>query len=300
MSVVELFDSRGGTEGSGWSRTRRFKVELAGSAVHQDPLNDLGLPPHGTGFAQFPGLTVKSYSLIQRLNLRCFIVEVSYAPPAALTSTWGGLWQVSVSGSLESSRQFTTTLDQQQLDAGVLPTVIGPNYYVKKGTGEHVSSDKLFETTTRTVKDGAVQDEKIQLKRLDVRKKEGADITRAVASLTLKRVFAREVNFGRALSRLSMVNSDNFYGAVRGQLKFVTLNLVPTLIDAAENPTGVGSDVSLGFRWKTDKHQPTLVHMYESPDGGESVIRRVSDGKAVVEVFSGFLETSFNAMLSEL
>lgn len=294
MSVIELFNSRMGSLGAnGATRTRRFRVTLSDSAEVQDPLQDEGLPSIGSGFYQFPGMVVKSYSLSSRMSLREFVVDTTYSAPNDLIPPWGSLWQVSVSASVKSVRQDVTTQSEEDRANRLLPTVVGPNIYIEDSEG-------AYQAKTKVVTLGQVVPDIVSLRQLDVRKREGMDVSVPVATLTLKRRYTHPIiNYGQALGKLTMVNDDVFFGAAPGQLQFTALNMAPVQISTLENPSGIGYDAFLGFLWNPNGHQHQITHMYESAEGSVSVVEEKS-GDAVVERFSRYLVTSFNAMVSSL
>lgn len=302
MGAIEQFDSRLGSAGSGnWNRTRRFHITVDSLVPvdKQDPLADSELPEMFTGHATFPGVLVTGYTLVERLSIRDWIVEVNYGVPPLLTPSYGGMWKISVSSSLESERQDVTTRDSQQIEDGVVPIIVGSHEYAELKSPNDYSGtvyqarSRVFDPAT-----GEITDIVKDLKRLDLRKREGMQVTKPVATLTLQNRFYHPVNYGQALARVTMVNDSNFFGAAPGQLKFSSVSANSFLIDKNLYGFEVGFDVVLNFQWKTDDHQHTIMHQYEDPDNPEIVSPVLRDGKPVMESLSRYLETSFASILS--
>lgn len=304
MGAIEQFNSRGGSSGNGnWNRVRKFHVVGDPSIPIEffDPLADSELPERGSGYAQFPGVVVTGYTPTARITLRGWFVDVHYGVPTTLTPTWGGQWQVSVSGSSETVKQDTTTLDPQQIEDGVVAEIVGQPYYEERVSSSDGEFDPtVYTTKTRIYRNGEIVGSEKNLRRLDLRKRAGMQVNKPVGMLTLQRRFTRNINYSVVLSQLEMVNTDVFYGAARGQLRFKSLNVNPVRVHIVENPTGVGEVVSLNFQWRTEGHQHKILHQYEDPDDSTIVSPVLRDKKTIIEAFSTYLETSFSAMLNEL
>lgn len=306
MSAIEQFNSRGGSAGSGnWNRTRRFHVHIDSSVPveHQDPFADEALPPRTSGFATFPGVVVTGYTLVERLSIYDWLVDVNYGVPPLLTPSYGGMWKISVSGSLETKKQDIATRSAQQIEDKVEPLIVGQPDYVEvkptEGGGSredetiYTAKSKVYNSVT-----GKVELVTKTLRRIDLRKREGMQVDAPVAVLTLQNRFYHPVNYGQALAKVKMVNDSPFFGADPGQLRFLMPSITSFFLSPAEYVYEVGFDVILNFQWRTDGHQHPIVHQFEDPDNPTLVSPVLEEGKIVVEVFPRYLETSFDAILA--
>jgi hypothetical protein len=167
MSVSELFYSRAGeTSFTGNRFIRLFRVTLVGTTPElTHPLTDSALPQLGTGFAQFPGLTLNAMRVVDKIDHLNYIVECQYGTPTALIATFGTAWEASFSGGLQTVRRNVArliTADGVPIGGANDLVIVGPNIYERDENGPYRAK---FGTTT------------VNMRRLEQRRLVGMDVS---------------------------------------------------------------------------------------------------------------------------
>lgn len=303
-TVTEQFQSRtGGGRGVDGIEppSRLFLVRL--DSQSQDPVavvhGQAGSPttfvplyspyPDGTTAAYASGAIVR-----ERKTALSWLVEIPYrwVSPAVYQG-----WAVSFRFGVETEHIKTTVTTPHK--------VIGPNVYryVPEG-GEAFADFVTIGPPDATHLDGKW----IALERSGIRRPVGFDRTKPVCNMVLSRdvpYLNVEVVGPPLASATSRVNSDLFFGAAPGQIKFVGAN-IDRVVGASANspaaPDGTFWRVALEFLWHGDKHSPyEAIHTVTDEAGNEGIVYNVSSGGGpgtpVTETFDVYEKANMSALL---
>jgi len=294
MSATLLYDSRLGQRvRTGSTFTDRYLVTIADAASVEftNPLDDDQLPKQDQPHALYGGSIVRSQSVQERLNERNWIVGVTYSPPDFIVPEFGNAWEVSLSGS----GQTTRILVERGVDN---PRIIGSNRYFKPPQPD-VGAPEAGTHFTEIYENG--EKKTIALLQSGERRQEGMDVSDPVANMTMKRRFDNEVNFGAALARLYTVSNDVFAGAPIGTIRFDAITVTPVQKDPQAVPGGIANDVVLSFMFNREGWKKNITHTFETDSGDVSTIHVNDAAKSLVqESFTGYPSTSMFALLDSL
>lgn len=306
-TVKELFDSRAGVQTglfgtTSFTLTYRVTCDAVGDnpiavlAEHRDGLRIGSTIPTPAGatedWSDF-GVIVREFAIVDHPAPLTWVVAVIAGTP--FVADPDRPWDLRISGETEE--------ELVMFDIGNKP--IGTYTYAEVTTDSKERQDLIaagfdisVEFYTFVPKRGRVKLWRNPTYPL----LEGATRTKKAGSITLMRKIPTlsSSQVGNVLSYINTVNTDRFYGAAPGALKFIGLDASSEPgIMSGQQVANVVWNVGMNFVWNPDGHQPLVQIDYFEVEGVRCAIQD-NTGKPVQRKYTMYQGVSFAGLIAML